>query len=429
MPLTDVLIRNAKPKQKTYKLYDSLGLYLEVSPTGNKWFRMKYRLYGRENRVSLGVYPETTLKAARERRDTERKLLDNGIDPSYHRQTEKAARADRAANSFEQVTRDWFVKFSPDWAPGHASRKLRLFERDIFPWIGRQPIAEIQPPEVLSVLRRIEKRGSLDTARRALFYCGQVFRFAVAEGRVESDPCRDLRGALPPVATENFTAVTEPDDLAPILRMFDSYEETPQVSAALRLMPMLFVRPGELRKAEWTQIDLGTAEWRYRLSKRKKPRKRVVGKPDQKTPDHVVPLSKQAVAILRDLHSLTGHGKFVFPTPRSNTRPMSDNAVLAAMRAMGIPKDVTTGHGFRATARTILAEKLYCRVELIEHQLGHVVKDANGTAYNRTAFLPERRVMMQIWSDYLDALKDGKGKEFIRSHHRKHGGKVLLFTA
>lgn len=390
---------------------------------------MKYRLNGKANKISLGLYPATTLREARENRDQQRKLLAKGIDPSYHRKTEKAVQADRAANSFEQVTREWFDRFSPDWAPGHASRKLRLFERDIFPWIGRQPIAEIKPPEVLSVLRRIEKRGTLDTARRALFYCGQVFRYAVAEGRIESDPCRDLRGALPPVASENFTAVTEPDDLAPILRMFDSYGETPQVSAAMRLMPMLFVRPGELRKAEWSQIDLGAAEWRYRLSKRKKPRKRVVGKPDQKTPDHIVPLSRQAVAILRDLHPLTGQGQFVFPTPRSNTRPMSDNAVLAAMRAMGIPKDVTTSHGFRATARTILAEKLYCRVDLIEHQLGHVVKSPNGTAYDRTAFLPERRVMMQMWSDYLDALKDRKGEEFIRSHRRKHGGKVLPFTA
>jgi integrase len=387
---------------------------------------MKYRLNGKENKISLGLYPETTLKEARERRDAQRKLLGNGIDPSYHRKTERAVQADRAANSFEQVARKWFAKNSPSWAPGHAARKIRLFERDIFPWIGRQPIAEIKPPELLSVLRRIEKRGTLDTARRAHFYCGQVFRFAVAEGCAESDPSRDLRGALSPVQAGNFAAITVPDELAPILRAFDDYRGVmPQVSAALRLMPMVFVRPGELRKAEWSQINLDKAEWWYRLSKKKKWAEKVPGK----EPDHVVPLSRQAVEILRDLYPLTGHGKYVFPNPKSSARPMSDNAVLVAMRTMGITKDVTCGHGFRATSRTLLDEKLGYRVDLIEHQLGHAVKDPNGRAYNRTSFLPERKRMMQDWADYLDALKDGEGEAFLRSHHRKRGVKVLPFTA
>ena len=391
MPLTDVVIRSAKPTTKAIKLYDSGGLYLEVSPSGGKWWRLKYRFNGKENRISLGIYPETTLKAARDRRDTERKLLAEGIDPSKNRKTEKSAQASRAANSFEQIAREWFAKFSPSWAPAHAARKIRLFERDIFPWIGQQPIAEITAPELLSVLHRIEKRGVSETERRALVSCGQVFRYAVASGRAERDPSGDLRGALPPVKGEHFAAITAPDSLATILRAFEGYNGTLPVRCALRLMPLLFVRPGELRKAEWSQIDLDAAEWRYMVTKTQT--------------EHIVPLSRQAVAILRELYPLTGNGHFVFPSARSNTRPMSDNAILAAMRTMEIAKEVTTAHGFRATARTILDEVLGVRTDLIEHQLAHRVKDPNGRAYNRTAFLPERREMMQTWADYLDQLK------------------------
>jgi integrase len=394
MPLTDVVIRGAKPTTKAIKLYDSGGLYLEVSPSGGKWWRLKYRFNGKENRISLGVYPETTLRAARDRRDTERKLLAEGIDPSKSRKTEKSAQANRAANSFEQVAREWFAKFSPSWAPAHAARKIRLFERDIFPWIGQQPIAEITAPELLSVLHRIEKRGVSETERRALVSCGQVFRYAVASGRAERDPSGDLRGALPPVKGEHFAAITEPVNLATILRAFEGYNGTLPVRCALRLMPLLFVRPGELRKAEWSQIDLDAAEWRYMVTKTQT--------------EHIVPLSRQAVAILHELYPLTGNGHFVFPSARSNTRPMSDNAILVAMRTMEIAKDVTTGHGFRATARTILDEVLGVRTDLIEHQLAHRVKDPNGRAYNRTAFLPERREMMQTWADFLDQLKCGK---------------------
>ena len=391
MPLTDVVIRSAKPTTKALKLYDSGGLYLEVSPSGGKWWRLKYRFNGKENRISLGVYPETTLRTARERRDTERKLLAEGIDPSKNRKTEKSAQASRAANSFEQIAREWFAKFSPSWAPAHAARKIRLFERDIFPWIGQQPIAEITAPELLSVLHRIEKRGVSETERRALVSCGQVFRYAVASGRAERDPSGDLRGALPPVKGEHFAAITAPDSLATILRAFEGYNGTLPVRCALRLMPLLFVRPGELRKAEWSQIDLDAAEWRYMVTKTQT--------------EHIVPLSRQAVAILRELYPLTGNGHFVFPSARSNTRPMSDNAILAAMRTMEIAKEVTTAHGFRATARTILDEVLGVRTDLIEHQLAHRVKYPNGRAYNRTAFLPERREMMQTWADYLDQLK------------------------
>jgi integrase len=395
MPLTVKEIASAKPRTKPFRLYDSGGLYLEVSPTGGKWWRLKYRLGGKEKRLSLGVYPKVGLAKARERREEERKLLSKNVDPGVHRRIEKstqaAAQAGREINSFEQVAREWFVKFSPNWAQAHAARKIRLFERDVFPPIGKRPIAEITAPELLSVLRKIEERKALVTERRALVYCGQVFRYAVAAGYSMSDPSSALADALPSVKGEHFSAVTDPISLAPILQMLDGYLGTLPVRCALRLMPLVFVRPGELRKAEWAQFDLDGAEWRY-----------LVTKTDS---EHIVPLSRQALAILRELYPLTGRGRFVFPGARSTKRPMSDNAILAAMRIMGISKDVTTGHGFRATARTILDEVLGVRPDLIEHQLVHAVKDSNGRAYNRTAFLPERREMMQTWADYLDRLK------------------------
>lgn len=393
MPLTDTAIRNAKPGDKTIKLFDERGLYLEVSPAGGKWWRLKYRFDGKEKRLSLGVYPDVSLKDARERRDTARKLLADGTDPSENRKAQKSARAGRAANSFEVVAREWYAKYSATWAKDHGNRIIRRFERDIFPWIGARPIAEITAPELLAVVRRIEDRGALETAHRALGNCGQVFRYAVATGRAERDPSGDLRGALPPVKGEHFAATTDPKRVGEILRALDGYQGTLTVRCALRLAPLVFVRPGELRKAEWADIDLDAAEWRYTVTKTNTP--------------HIVPLSRQAVAILRELQPLTGRGQFVFPGARSNGRPMSDNAILAAMRRMGIGKEEMSGHGFRAVARTILDEVLGVRPDYIEHQLAHAVRDPNGRAYNRTAHLPERRKMMQQWADYLDKLKAG----------------------
>lgn len=393
MPLTDTTIRNAKPGDKPVKLFDERGLYLEISPTGGKWWRLKYRFDGKEKRLSLGVYPDVSLKEARNRRDTARKLLTDGIDPSENRKAQKSARADRAANSFEVVAREWFAKYSTTWAENHGNRIIRRFERDIFPWIGGRPIAEITAPELLTVVRRIESRGALETAHRALGNCGQVFRYAVATGRAERDPSGDLRGALPPVKGGHFAATTEPKRVAEILRAMDGYEGTLTVRCALRLAPLFFVRPGELRKAEWAEVDLNAQEWRYTVTKTNTP--------------HIVPLSTQTVEILRELQALTGRGRFVFPGARSNQRPMSDNAILAAMRRMGIGKEEMSGHGFRAVARTILDEVLGVRPDYIEHQLAHAVRDPNGRAYNRTAHLPERHKMMQAWADYLDALKAG----------------------
>jgi len=393
MPLTDTAVRRAKPSVKPVRMFDGGGLYLEVSPTGGKWWRFKYRYDGKEKRLSLGVYPDVTLKEARDRRDSARKLLADQIDPGVHRKAQKAARANLTANSFEVIAREWFEKFSPGWAPSHSDRLIARLERDVFPWIGGQPITGIAAPELLAVIRRIESRGALDTAHRALSDCGRIFRYAVATGRAERDPSSDLRGALPPVQGDHFAAVTEPARVGELLRVMDGYQGTFIVSCALRIAPLVFVRPGELRKAEWNDVDLDAAEWRFTTAKTKTP--------------HIVPLSRQAVIILRELHQLTGRGPFLFPSARSASRPMSDNAILAAMRRMGIPKDEMSGHGFRAMARTILDEVLGVRPDYIEHQLAHAVRDPNGRAYNRTAHLTERRKMMQQWADYLDKLKAG----------------------
>ena len=393
MSLTDTAIRNAKPRAKPAKMFDERGLFLMVTPAGGKWWRLKYRFDAKEKLLSLGVYPDVGLKDARERRDAARKLLAGGIDPGENRKAMKTARTDRAANSFEVVAREWFGKYSATWAATHSDRIIRRFERDVFPWIGARPIAEVNAPELLAAVRRIENRGALETAHRALGNCGQVFRYGIATGRAERDPSGDLRGALPPVKGEHFAAITEPTQAAELLRTIDGYQGTLTVACALRLAPLVFVRPGELRNAEWTDIDLDAAEWRYTVIKT--------------NTAHIVPLATQAVAILRELYALTGPGRFVFPGARSNSRPMSDNAILAAMRRMGIAKDEMSGHGFRAMARTILDEVLGVRPDLIEHQLAHAVKDPNGRAYNRTAHLPERRKMMQQWADYLDKLKGG----------------------
>jgi integrase len=393
MALTDTAVKNAKSDGKTVKMFDERGLYLELSPSGGKWWRLKYRFDNKEKRLSLGVYPDVRLKNARDRQDEARKLLANGIDPSENRKTQKAVHADRAANSFEVVAREWFAKYAKTWAASHSERVVRLFERDIFPWIGGRPVADVTAPEILTVVRRIEARGALETAHRALGNCGQVFRYAVATGRALRNPSGDLRGALSPVKKSHFAAATEPKQVADILRAMDGYEGTLTVRCALRLAPLVFVRPGELRKAEWEDIDLDAAEWRYTVTKTNTP--------------HIVPLSRQAVEILREIHPLTGHGRFVFTGARSNTRSMSDNAILAAMRRMGIDKDEMSGHGFRAVARTILDEVLGVRPDYIEHQLAHAVRDPNGRAYNRTAHLVERKKMMQKWADYLDKLKAG----------------------
>jgi integrase len=391
--LTEVQVRNAKAGKKAVRMFDGYGMYLEIAPSGSKWWRLKYRHLGKEKRLSLGVYPETGLKGARARRDDARRLLANGVDPSENRKAVRASQIEQAGNSFEVVAREWFEKYSANWSESHAKRIIRRLEKDVFPWLGARPIADIKAMELLTTIRRLEKRDVMETAHRTLATCGQIFRYAVATGRAERDPSGDLRGALPPVKGEHFAAVTEPKKVGELLRVFEGYQGSLIVQSALALAPLVFVRPGELRNAQWVDIDLANAEWRYTVSKTKTA--------------HVVPLAKQAVTILGTLHGLTGKGQFVFPSARSRKRPMSDNAILAAMRRMGISKDEMSGHGFRAMARTILDEVLGFRPDLIEHQLAHSVRDPLGRAYNRTAHLPERREMMQRWADFLDELKSG----------------------
>lgn len=393
MPLSDLAIRGAKPSDKPVRMFDGGGLYLEVSPAGSKLWRLKYRFNGKEKRLSLGIYPDVGLKDARERRDAARKLLANDIDPGENKKVQKAAKVERAANSFEVIAREWFAKHSPGWAASHADKIIRRLELDVFPWIGGKPVAEISAPELLTTLRRVESRGALDTAHRVHQNCGQIFRYAVATGRASRDPSGDLKGALPPARHENFASITDPAKVAELLRAIDAFSGTFVVRSALLLAPLLFVRPGELRRAEWASFDLDKAEWRYFVTKTKT--------------EHSVPLATQTVAILRELHALTGHGRYVFPG-RDPQKAMSEAAVNAALRRMGYDtKTEITGHGFRAMARTILAEELHHKPEVIEHQLAHKVPDALGTAYNRTKFLKERRVMMQEWADYLNKLKAG----------------------
>ncbi len=345
----------------------STNFYLQnSSSSGNK-----------EKRISLGTYPEVSLQQAREKRDEARKHVADGIDPSARRQVMKQMVIERAANSFEVIAREWFVKHKSNWVDSHADKIIQRFQRDIFPWLGDKPIADITPPLLLSVIRRIEARGSLDTAHRALNNCGKVFRYAIGSGKAERDPSQDIKDALPPTKTKHFPTQTDPKRFGELLKMFNVYQGSLVVKCALRLAPLLFVRPGELRHAKWSDIYLDTAEWTFITSKTETP--------------IIVPLSSQALDILKELHPLTGRGVFVFPSARSSLRPMSDNAVLAALRRMGISKDEATGHGFRATARTLLDEVLGFRADIIEQQLGHAVRDPNGRAYNRTTFLEERK--------------------------------------
>lgn len=393
MPLSDPAIKKAKPEAKSYKLADGGGLFLLVTPTGGKLWRLKYRFGGKEKLLSVGAYPGVGLASARTRRDDARKMLADGIDPGELKKAAKTQRAERAADSFEAVAREWYAKHAPGWAESHASKILRRLERDVFPWNGGRPIAELTAPEILATMRRIESRGTLETAHRVLQSVGQVMRYAVATGRAERDPTGDLRGALPPVRGEHFASITEPKDVGALLRAIDAFRGSLQVACALRLSPLLFVRPGELRRAKWADFDMEAGEWRYHVSKTKT--------------EHIVPLAPQAVAILRELEPLSGHREHVFPG-REPSKPMSEAAINAALRRMGYDtKTEITGHGFRAMARTLLHEELGFAPEAIEHQLAHKVPDTLGAAYNRTKFLAERRRMMTAWADYLDKLKAG----------------------
>jgi len=399
MSLSDTKIRNAKAKGRQVKLFDGGGLFLLVVPTGGKLWRLKYRFYDdgqpKEKLISLGAYPKISLAEARQRRDEAKTQLAHGIDPGAVRKAQKASQKSQIEGTFEVVAREWHARQSAVWVPAYADKMIKSLERSIFPWLGTIPINEIKAPELLMTLRRIEAKGTLDTAHRMRFICGQVFRYAIATGRAERDPAADLRGALTPFKEKHHAAITDPKEVGSLLRAMDGYEGHPVVQAALRLAPLVFVRPGELRQAEWSEIDLDAAVWNIPAHKMK-----------MKEP-HLVPLSDQALKILKELQALTGQGHYVFPSARTSERPMSNNAVLAALRRMGYDKDTMSGHGFRAMARTILDEVLQVRPDFIEHQLAHAVIDANGRAYNRTAHLEERKKMMEKWANYLDQLKAG----------------------
>lgn len=409
---SDATIRGTKPKDKPFRLNDGDGLYLlirpEGSPKGGWWWRLDYSIGGRRKTLSLGTYPDTGLQLARRKADEARKLIETGTDPSNVRKADKAAQAaqreaERRAqagippeNSFEAVAREWFETHKAKWAPTHADKIIARLANDVFPWIGARPVGEIKPRELRDLFDRIDGRGARETAHRALQNCGQVFRYAVFKELAESDPTRDMRGQLPTPSVKHMAAITTPAEAGELLRAIDGFRGTFVVQSALRLAPLVFVRPGELRTARWSDFDLDRGEWNIpaELMKSRQP--------------HLVPLSAQAVAILRELHPLTGNGTFVFPGARSAKRPMSNAAINAALRRMGYDtRTEITGHGFRAMARTILHEEMGIERDVIEHQLAHRVPDALGTAYNRTKFLKQRREMMSTWADYLDRLKAG----------------------
>lgn len=394
MPLTDTAIRNSKFQGKQYKLTDEKGMYLLVNRTG-KYFRLDYRFASKRKTLALGVYPSVKLVEAREKRDEAKRMIANGVDPGQTRKHQKTIQIEQAANSFEAVAREWHGKYSSNWADSHAKKIIRRFELYLFPWLGSRPIAAITPPELLAVLRKIESKGIRETAHRAQQTCGQVFRYAIATGRAERDPSADLRGALTPAKHERMSTITEPKKIGELLRAIDGYEGTPVAKSALQLAPLVFVRPGELRHAEWSEMDLDSAEWRIPAEKMK-----------MKDP-HIVPLSSQAVEVLCEILPITGKGRYVFPSVRTDTRPMSENTVLAALRRMGFAKEEMSGHGFRAMASTVLHEQGWSS-DVIERQLAHAERNSIKAAYNHAQHLPERRKMMQTWADYLEKLKGGQ---------------------
>lgn len=396
MALTDMKVKAAKGQEKPYKLSDERGLHLLVNPNGAKLWRLSYRFTGKQKTLAVGAYPDVSLSSAREKRDEARKLLANGVDPNEVKKAQKASRLDRAANSFEVVARRWHGKGEAKWSESYSKKVMQMLERDLFPWLGNKPVADLEAPEFLAVARRLEARNLVDAAHRAIQLCGQVMRFSVAEGLATRDPVGDLRGALESAKKVHMASVTDPDRVGEILRMFESFKGSYQVMQALKLAPLVFTRPGELRKAKWEDIDLDTALWSIPAEAMK-----------MREP-HLVPLSVQAVAILRDMKPFSGHLEYVFPGGRDPKRPMSDAAINAAMRRIGIDtQSELTGHGFRAMARTILHEQLNYPPEVIEVQLAHKVPGPLGAAYARAKFIDQRKVMMQAWSDYLDKLKAG----------------------
>ena len=393
MPLTDTVLRKAKPRTKPFKLYDGHGLFVLIHPSGGKWWRYKYRFAGKEKLLALGAYPEVSLSDARDRHARARKLLASGKDPSGAKQEAKRQTAASHQNTFEAIALEWHRGRLHQWSVGHAANLLRYWERDLFPDLGSRPISEIVPAELLAVLRKVENRGSQEVAHRLLQSCGQVFTYAVVTERATHNPAANLRGALKPVQRNNY-AYLKANELPEFLVKLNAYNGHPQTKLALRFLLLTFVRTGELRGAEWKEINFDKAEWRIPPERMK-----------MRDP-HIVPLSKQAVEVLREMHKLTGQWKHVFPNQHKPSGCMSENTILYSLYRMGYHSRAT-GHGFRSTASTILNEHGFMP-DVIERQLAHCERNQVRAAYNHAQYLPERRKMMQWWADYLDAVANGK---------------------
>ncbi len=411
--LTDTACKKATcpPDKKRERIADAGGLYLEISPNGSKRWFWKYRKQGKEGRMALGSYPDVGLAAARTARDTAKNIKAGGFDPVQERKVGQLRASANSGEGFELVAREWYDKRAPGWSSHHQVRELRNLEKDLIPWLGARKVGDIEAVELLATVRRVEARGALDVAHRVLSTARGVMAYAVATGRASRNVALDLAGALTPHRTKHFAAIIDPVALAELLRAIHSYQGGPVVRTALALAPMLLQRPNELRGMAWAEVDLDAGLWSIAAARMKRS---VEGKANGAP--HLVPLPRQAVELLRDLHPLTGHTTLVFPGERSSTRPISDNTLRAALQTLGYASDVQTVHGFRATGRTILAERLEFDPVLIEAQLAHAVKDTNGRAYNRTSYVEQRRAMMQTWADYLDKLR--MGADVIELHSK-----------
>ena len=395
MPLTDTAIRTAKSTDKAVKLFDGGGLYLEIAPSGGKWWRLKYRFQGKEKRISLGTYPTVSLKDARERREQAKRLIEQGIDPSNQRKEAKAAAAaieQEQNTTFEAVARDWFSKKRNAWTPGHQKKILSRLENQLFPFLGAKLFSSLEPGDFLAAIQKAESRGAIETAHRLAQLCGQVSRYARIVGLTRYDVAAGLTEALTPVQTNHYATITDPAEVGHLLRAIDEYAGEPSIRFALKVLPFVFVRSVELRGAEWREFDFESATWIIPAERMKMKR------------PHTVPLARQVISLLNDLRNTTGSGRFLFPSLFNASRPISDMGLLNALRRMGYAKGVMTIHGFRSMASTLLNEQGY-RADVIEAQLAHGEKNAIRAAYNHAEYLPERRQMMQEWANYLDSLR------------------------
>ena len=395
-PLTDKTIKNAKPSDKPRRLFDGGGLHLLINPDGSKCWRLKYLLHGKEKRIGLGVYPAVSLAEARAKVAKERRKLKEGNDPATERKAAKETKRNEAANTFEVIAREWHAKVAANQAESTSKKRLRFLEVDVFPFIGSRPIAELAAPDLLAVIHRIENRGAMDIARRVHNICGRIFRYAVGKGLATRDPSRDieLKDILPPEDVKHHASVTEPKAAGELLRAIDGFTGAFTTRCALRLAPLVFVRPGELRHAEWSEFDFDKSEWRIPAGKMKMKEQ------------HIVPLASQAVSILREIQAVTGEGRYVFPGERTRKRPMSENTINGALRRLGYTKEEMTGHGFRSMASTLLHELGFPHA-VIEAQLAHGERNKVSAAYNYAKYLPERKEMMRFWADYLGSLAAG----------------------